>query len=261
MIAVPDALHAEMILAALNSGKAVFYEPPVAHTRELVPDIIKKLIAAPQITHADLELALVPAVIKASRLIKEKVIGNIQSASIRLLSNWGPDPDQDLNNINRLSVWYTHVLNVLLEATPKRVLIMDGYGSPGRRQCQAIGFYDYDGVWGELKVNIDSVDPLEIKIEIIGNEGDILINILTGELKLRTKVNREWETKFFPAIQPYADWPGMHESISAFLDAVESKKPSYANANTVAKLHLIGLATEESKDTGQWALVREVHDM
>jgi predicted dehydrogenase len=261
MIAVPDALHAEVIIAALNSGKAVFYEPPVGHTRELIPELIKKLVAAHQITHADLELALVPAITKASGLIKEKVIGDIQSASIRLHSNWGHDPDQNLNNINRLSVWYTHVLNVLLDATPKRVLIMDGYGSPGRRQSQTTGFFDYDGIWGELKVNIDSADPLEIKIEIIGNEGDILINLLTGELKLRTKVTREWETKYFPAIQPYADWPGMHESISAFLDALENKTPSYANAHTVAKLHLIGLATEESKDTGQWALVREIHDM
>jgi predicted dehydrogenase len=261
MIAVPDAKHAEMITAALNSGKAVFYEPPIAHTRELIPELIKKLLATSQITHADLELALVPAITKASRLIKEKVIGDIQSASIGLHSNWGPDPDQDLNNIHRLSVWYILVLNVLLDATPKRVLVMDGYGTTGRRQSQSTGFFDYDGIWGELKVNIDSADVLEIKIEIIGNEGDILINILTGELKLRTKTNREWETKYFPAIQPYADWPGMHESITAFLDAIENKKPSYANANTVATLHLIGLAAEESKDTGHWANVREIHNL
>ncbi len=48
MIAVPDSVHAEAITAALASGKAVFYEPPIAHTRELIPKIIKKLLAAPQ---------------------------------------------------------------------------------------------------------------------------------------------------------------------------------------------------------------------
>ena len=53
----------------------------------------------------------------------------------------------------------------------------------------------------------------------------------------------------------------MHESIAAFLDAVESKKPSYANADVVAKLHLIGMAAEESKDTGHWANVKELHDL
>jgi predicted dehydrogenase len=260
MIAVPDSKHAEIISAALDSGKAVFYEPPIAHTRELIPQVIKKLVAATQITHADLELALVPAVTKASQLIKEKVIGNIQSASIKLHSNWGAEPDQDINNIHRLSVWYTHVLNVLLDATPKQVLIMDGYGTPGRRQSQTTGIYDYDGVWGELKVNIDSADALSIQIELVGSEGEILINMLTGELKLRTKTNREWNIKNFPAKQPYADWPGMHESVSAFLDAIETGIPSYANAGVVANLHLTGMAAEESKDTGGWAKVREMHD-
>jgi predicted dehydrogenase len=258
MIAVPDALHAEMITAALHSGKPVFYEPPIAHTRELIPQVMKLLVSAQQITHADLELALIPVVTEAAQCIKKKTIGNVQSASIRLQSNWGPDPDQDINNINRLSVWYTHVLNVLLDATPKRVLIMDGYGTPGRLQSQSTGFYDYDGIWGELKVNIDSVETLTINIEITGSQGEILINLLTGELKLRTKKNPEYKIEYFPAIQPYADWPGMHESVTAFLDAVQSGSPSFANANVVANLHLIGMAAEESKETGTWAAVKKI---
>jgi predicted dehydrogenase len=261
MIAVPDAKHAEIITAALDSGKAVFYEPPIAHTRKLVPQVIKKLVAATQITHADLELALVPVITKASQFIKEKVIGNTQSVSIRLWSDWGPDPDQDINNIHRLSVWYTHVLNVLMDAIPARVLIMDGHGTPGRRQSQSTGFYDYEGVWGELKVNIDSTEDLAIQIEIVGSEGEMLINLLTGELKLRTKTNPGWNIRNFPAILPYADWPGMHESIKAFLDAVETGILSYANAGVVANLHLIGMAAEESKDTGSWAKVKDLHDI
>lgn len=261
MIAVPDSVHAKTITAALNSGKAVFYEPPIAHTRALIPEIIKKLLVAPQITHADLELALVPAVIRASELIKNQIIGNVQTASIRLQSNWGPDPNQDINNINRLSVWYTHVLNVLLDSSPKRVLIMDGYGINGHRQSQSAGFFDYNGIWGELKVNIDSVEELTINIEVVGDSGDIQIDILTGEIKIRTKNNPAWDIKLLPAIQPYADWPGMHESVSSFLDAVENGIPSFANANVVANLHLIGLASEESKKTGAWAKVKDIRDL
>jgi predicted dehydrogenase len=229
MVAVPDPMHAEIITTALKSDKAVFYEPPIADTRESIPEALKILVTVPQIAHADLELALVPAVAKASELIKEKIIGNLHSAGIRLQSNWGPDPDQDTCNINRLSVWYTHVLNVLLDATPERVLVMDGHGTSGRRQSQSTGFYDYNGIWGELKVNIDSAEALSINIEIIGSEGDILINLLTGELKSRTKKNPQWEIEYFPALQPYADWPGVRESVTAFLDAVESRKPGFAS--------------------------------
>jgi predicted dehydrogenase len=261
MIAVPDSIHAKAITAALASGKAVFYEPPIAHTRALIPVVIKKMLAAPQITHADLELALVPAVIKAAELIKKQIIGDIQTASIRLQSSWGADPNQDINNIGRLSVWYTHVLNVLLDSRPKRVLIMDGYGTEGRRQSQSTGFFDYDGIWGELKVNIDSAEDLKINIEVVGNKGDIQIDILSGEMKIRTKRKPEWELMSLPAIQPYADWPGVHESIAAFLDAVESDIPSFANATVVANLHLIGLASEESKETGTWAKVKDIDQL
>ncbi len=261
MIAVPDSVHAEVITAALDSGKAVFYEPPIAHTRKLIPKIIKKLLAAPQITHADLELALVPAVIKASKLIKKHIIGNVQTASIRLQSNWGADPNQDINSIARLSVWYTHVLNVLLDSSPKRVLIMDGYGTIGRRQSQSTGFFDYNGIWGELKVNIDSVEKLKINIEVVGDSGDIHIDVLTGELKIRNKKNPTWEIESLPAIQPYASWPGMHESVSAFLDSVEKGTPSYANATVVTNLNLIALASEESKETETWVVIKDINSI
>lgn len=261
MIAVPDSVHANAIIAGLDSAKAIFYEPPIAHTRALIPDVIKKLVAAPQITHADLELALVPAVGRASELIGNKIIGNTQSVSIRLHSNWGADPNQDTNNINRLSVWYVHVLNVLLNSNPERVLLLDGYGTKGQRQSQSTGIFDYNGVWGELKVNIDSIEELAINVEVVGDSGDIQIDILTGELKIRTKKDPVWESKLLPAIEPYADWPGMHESISAFLDAVDTGIPSFANANVVANLHLIGLASEESKETGGWATIKNVTEL
>ncbi|WP_108867091.1 Gfo/Idh/MocA family protein [Aquimarina aquimarini] len=261
MIAVPDEVHANAIIAGVNSAKAIFYEPPIAHTRVLIPEVLKELLAAQQITHADLELALVPAISMASELIKKQTIGNVQTASIRLQSNWGRDSNQDTNTINRLSVWYVHVLNVLLDSSPKRVLLMDGYGTQGRRQSQSTCFFDYNGVWGEFKVNIDSVEVLTIKIEVVGDNGDMHIDVLTGELKTRTKRNPIWDIRLLPAIQPYADWPGMHESISSFLDAVESGIPSYANAIEVANLQCIGLASEESKETGTWAIVKPVTEI
>ncbi len=86
MIAVPDFVHAEIISATLAANKAVFYEPPIAHTRVLLPKIIKSLLRTPLITYADLELALVPAIAKAADLIKRKVIGNVQTVSIKLQS-------------------------------------------------------------------------------------------------------------------------------------------------------------------------------
>jgi predicted dehydrogenase len=256
MIAVPDHLHALVILKAIESGKPFFYEPPIGHTRSLIPVVLKKLLDAPQITHADLELGLVPVVLKAADIVKNKTIGDIQSICISLNSSWGPEPNQDTNVINRLSLWYVHVLNIIVNKTPDRVLILDGYGTNGRRQSQSTGVFDYNGIWGELKVNIDSMDELVIAIEIVGSSGDVSIDILTGKLTLRTKENMK--TEYFPAKQPYADWPGMRESITSFLDAILTSSQSFANAKLVAELQAIGMATERSKDTGNWATVENL---
>ena len=256
MIAVPDQLHGRVILKAIESGKPFFYEPPIGHSRTMVTEVLRKLIEAPQITHADLELALIPAVTKASEMVKNKSIGDLQSVRITLNSNWGPEPNQDTNVIHRLTLWYVHVLNSILNATPTRVLIMDGNGVEGRRQSQSTGVFDYSGIWGELKVNIDSMDDLLITIEMVGSMGDVHIDLLTGKLRSRTKDKDE--IKSYPAKQPYADWPGMRESISSFLDAIETNTPSFSNALLIKELQAIGLATEESKDSGNWAEIKSL---
>ena len=205
------------------------------------------------ITHADLELGLIPAIGKAAEFTKLGAIGKVQSVEISLKSNWGPEPDKDTNTINRLSLWYVHLLNLILDDTPDRVLLLDGYGTSGRRQSQSTGIFDYNGIWGTLKVNTDSIENLAITIAIVGSLGEIHIDILTGKLVLRTKEKRE--SYDFAAKQPYADWPGMRESITHFLNAVASGQPSFANADLIATLQAIGTASEESKDTGNWAVV------
>lgn len=254
MIAVPDHLHGLLIIKAIASGKPFFYEPPIGHTRALITKVLKQLVDAPKITHADLELGLIPVVTKAADLLKQGALGDVQTVNVALRSNWGPEPHQDTNVINRLTLWYVHMLNIILDSTPNRVLINDGYGTAGRRQSQSTGIFDYQGIWGTLNVNIDSVDELVITIKIMGSQGDIFVDILTGELTFRTKTNAK--TSYFPAKQPYADWPGMRESITAFIDAVETNTPSFANAHLVAELQTIGMATEVSKDTGGWAEVK-----
>jgi predicted dehydrogenase len=102
MIAVPDFMHEQALSAALDSGVAVFYEPPVTDKRRNILPVLKSLLSAAQITFADLELGLIPAVSRAANLVKANIIGKIQTASIRLQSNWGPVPNYDLCNFNPL---------------------------------------------------------------------------------------------------------------------------------------------------------------
>ena len=261
MIAVPDAVHEEMLMAALDAGVAVCYEPPVAVKRDRIRPALARLLAAPQITHADMELGYIPAVVRSAEIIKSGVIGQPHTTSIRLQCNGGPWPDSDLCTIDHFTPWYVDVLNRILDSTPTRIVVLDGQGTPGRAQNHSIGHFDYNGTWGTFQANITSVIDVEITVEVSGEDGDLIVDLLTGEIRLRSRKNTDWVVENVLALQPHAVWPGMHECVSAFLDAIETGKPSAMNADVVARLHLIGLAAEASVDSGAWAQVERLYSL
>lgn len=258
MIAVPDPVHEQALGAALDAGVAIYYEPPVAETRRLIRPMLTRMLKAPQVTHADLEIGFMPVVVKAAERVRSGVLGRLQQASIRVESSWGAIADSDLCTINHLAPWYVDPLNRILDATPDRVLVLDGRGIPGRRQAHTFGHFDYDGIWGTFQANIDSLSTLETHIEINGDDGDMVVNIFTGEIRLRSRDTSDWSVEQVPALEPRAGWPGLHECVAAFLDTVTGGPPSSTDARVVAQLHLVGLAAEVSKDTGAWAEIEDV---
>ena len=98
-------------------------------------------------------------------------------------------------------------------------------------------------------------------MEVNGDDGDLIVDLFSGEIRLRSRKNTNWGVECVLALQPHAGWPGMHECVSAFLDAVESGQPSPVNAEVVAQLHLLGLAAETSKDSGTWAGVEGLESL
>ncbi|MFC1607641.1 Gfo/Idh/MocA family protein [Candidatus Latescibacterota bacterium] len=257
-IGVPDFLHESALRAVLDTGLPTLYEPPVSDQRDNILPMIKHLLKAPQITHANMELCYNPVVGRAADLIRINALGTMQTANIRLQSSWGPKPGFEISNINHMSSWYVDIFNRILGKTPSRVMMFDGHGVIGHRQSHSSAYYDYNGIWGHIKANIASVGELDMRVELNGDDGDIVVNIVRGELRMRTRKNPEWTVEQWPAILPYADLPGTHESITAFIDAVESGKPTAANARNVANLHLIGLAADNSRDCGTWIAVQDV---
>ena len=260
-IAVPDTFHQSTLTAAIDSGLPVLYEPPVSNKRQNILPMIKRLLDAPQITHADTELIYIPIVDRAAELIKNNALGTIQTANIYLQSSWGPKPGFEISNINHMSTWYVNIFNRILDASPSRVMMFDGHGVSGYRQSHSAAYYDYNGIWGHIKANIASIGELDLRVELNGDDGDMIMNMVTGELKIRTRNNPNWTTEMWPAIQPYAGLPGMHECISAFLDAVESGKPTDTGAFQMAQLHLTGLAADTSRDTGTWANIPDINSL
>ncbi|MDE0200699.1 MAG: Gfo/Idh/MocA family oxidoreductase [Caldilineaceae bacterium] len=281
-IAVSDTAHEEALTAALDAGVPIFYEPPLSNRRQRIPPMVTKLLHAPQVTHADLEIGFIPAFIEAARRVRNGDVGQPRTARIRLQSNWGADPTSDLSTINHLAPWYVDALNRILGATPTRVLVLEGDGLPGRAQRQCQGHFDYKGAWGTVQVNLGAVIDLETTIEVNGDEGDLVVDIFSGELRQRTRSQSDWSAQKVAESEPRAGWPGMNECVALFLDAVAGEPlaetgsqsssldalrealgtaPLPADAKSVAQLHMIGMAAEASKDSGGWAEIEEVDSL
>ena len=284
-IAVSDAAHEEALTAALDSGVPIFYEPPLASQRQRIRPMVSRLLEAPQVTHADLEIGFIPVFVEAARRVRSGLIGQVHSASVRLQSSWGADPEADLSTLNHIAPWYVDTLNRILEATPSRVLLLEGDDLPGRAQQQCQGLYDYGGVWGTVQVNLNCVVDLETTVEVNGEDGDLVVDLFSGELRQRTRSQSDWSVEKVAESEPRAGWPGMNECVTVFIDAVAGEPlretshdgvaasevdalrealgtgPMPADARSVAQLHMVGLAAEASKDNGGWAEVESIDSL
>ena len=277
--AVPDYVHEEALNAALNAGVPIFYEPPLANERQRIRPMLARLLAAPQVAHADLEIGFIPAFVEAARRVQSGILGQVRTARIHLQSNWSANPESDLCTLNHFAPWYVDPLNRILGATPTSVLVLDGDGLPGRAQRNSLGILDYGGMWGTVQLNLCSVVELETTIEASGDEGELWVDIFSGELRQRTRQQSDWSIEVVPDSEPRAGWPGMNECVTTFIDAVAGAPlletppdgpdvrtlrealgvaPLAADAPAVAQLHLVGLAAEASKDSGGWAEIEEI---
>lgn len=255
MIAVPDSAHESTLLAALEAQIPVFYEPPVSHRRDRVPAALRRLLTVPALTQADLELRFVPVVQRARQIVRAGHIGTPRQMHVQLNAGWGVSTDVGLCTAHILAPWYVDVLNHVLNRQPNRILVMDSGDGLGRMQSQTLTCLDYGVMWATLRANLNSVAQVETFIEVNGDDGDVNVDLFAGTLRVRTRNGRSWSHERLPAQQPHAGWPGMHECVSAFLDAVQNDQPAPVTAREVTSLHLLGLAAEQSKDRGGWAVV------
>jgi len=253
MIAVTEDQHAVTIGAALASGLPVFYEPPLSNRRDQLHSEIERLSSARQITHADLELSYLPIVDHAAAMISAGAIGMPHGASVAMTSGWGPVPGSDVSLALQLIPWYLDPLNRVLGQTPNRVLVQDGAGVAGRMQSQTLVQLDYEGIRGTFDTNIQSVGELGAHITVHGSDGDLEADLFRGELRTRSRQTPEWQRASHPAEQPHAGWPGMHESIAAFVAAIGTGDETRTGSATAVNLQLTGLAAEASIDSGTWA--------
>ena len=261
MMAIPDGIHEAAMNAVLDAGVAAYYEPPLAGSPEGIRRMLKRLASAGQVTHGDLEIGYASVILRAAELVRQGAIGVPQTVHLKLRSNWAGFGGPDLCLAHHLGPWYVDGLNSIIGRSPGRVLVMDGHGQPGRRQFHSLAHFDYDGLWGTIHLNIDSVDTLETTIEVTGDDGDLSVDYFRNTIRLRSKSNTDDGVETIhvePALPVVGGWPGEAESVAEFLDAVEKGTPNRTGGAMAAQLYLTGLAIERSKETGGWVDIEEV---
>ena len=263
MMAIPDAIHEAAMNAVLDAGVAAYYEPPLAGSPDGIRRMLKRLVAAGQVTHGDLEIGYASVVLRAAELLRQGAIGVPQTVHLKLRSNWAGFGGPDLCLAHHLGPWYVDGLNTIIGRPPGRVFVMDGHGQPGRRQFHSLVQFDYGGIWGTIHLNIDSVDTLETTIEVTGDGGDLSVDYFRNTIRLRTKSGADTDTDgetihVAPEMPVVGGWPGEAESVAEFLDAVEKGTPNRTNGRMAAQLYLTGLAIERSKDAVGWVEIEEV---
>ena len=262
LMSLPEAVHEEALLAAVDSGIPFFYEPPVSHRRDRILPVLCRLLGASQVNQADLELRFIPVVAAAAQRLAEGAIGEPQTTRIRMNGNWNARPGAGLSLPHVLAPWYVDVLDAILDSHPQRVLVQDGRGTEGRMQAYALTQLDYGGVWGTFQANISCVQGPETWVEVQGRDGDLFADLFTGELRLRSRSLPEWQVdRVVSALRPFAGWPGLQECLADFLNQLMGQPSSGVPAEDMVRLHCLGLAAEESIDTLSWAPVRSMDEL
>lgn len=91
VIATPSALHAEHCLKALEKGKAVFCQKPLARTREETEKVVSAAKAADRLLSVDFSYRYLAGLDKLRQMISAGDLGEIFAADLVFHNAYGPD--------------------------------------------------------------------------------------------------------------------------------------------------------------------------
>ncbi|HWV36001.1 MAG TPA: Gfo/Idh/MocA family oxidoreductase [Thermomicrobiales bacterium] len=96
-VVTPGYLHHDVVIAALESGKHVYCEKPLANTLPEAADMVRAWRKAGTISMVNFNYRRVPAVQLAKRLIEQGRLGDIRHIRAVYLQDWLLDPSAPLS--------------------------------------------------------------------------------------------------------------------------------------------------------------------
>ncbi len=242
MIALPNALHVEVLLAAAKSNKHIFFEPPIATDPETAKHVLDALEQCSGIVQVDLELRYLPVLEAIHAQISGGILGLPRTAKIRLWCNWGYAGGQWFEEVQRQSVfhwlghWYLDVLDVIFGEAATRAGVLGGHASNGTLMDHGWASLEYPGgLLGQFEFNLTLPQGTVIELDISCANGELWADLKTGKWKWRGE-DGSWQQEYTPASKPVCGFEGMRESMNGFVVAVRTGQPSHAGLEVAGRV-------------------------
>ena len=216
-VCTPNALHEEMVIAALEAGKHVYIDKPLAVTAQSARRIAEVAEQAPGFTRMVFNNRYMPATLRARQLMEEGRIGRVLTFSARYLHSGSIDPEKTVGWKQGLEGGVlldmgSHALDLLtwLVGYPRRVL------------CKSFTLYPERPAPGGGRTRALSEDHVQMLLELEGGavgsvEASKIATGASDELLLEIRGDRgalKWNSMdpnyldFYDNTLPEADYGG-----------------------------------------------------
>ncbi|MCC6178032.1 MAG: Gfo/Idh/MocA family oxidoreductase [Chloroflexi bacterium] len=252
-IALPHNDHVTATVAALQAGKAVMLEKPMAPTREDCDVIVRAVAETGQPLMVAHPYRFMSAYCEARRLIDEGAIGRPVVGSTAMVKDWTYEQREPWHLANGGGMWLTNGCHLvdrlcyLLGGLPRDVRAMVGtYFHPQEADDVGVGLLSFDnGAIGTIRAIGYRVGADDHATEIQGDAGALRVSHRDGVFLGKRGV---WEPVFAGPSPLRSALQGEWEALLAH---VRGEGPSPVTAEYGRAIVTAVLAGVESSATGQ----------
>ncbi|CDG64467.1 MAG: UDP-N-acetylglucosamine 3-dehydrogenase [Methanobacterium sp.] len=239
-VCVPTTYHYEVVMSAIEQGKHVLVEKPIAFTLKEAKDMVKAArkqgvkLATGHVERFN------PAVLEAKKLLREKLIGEVVSVSAKRV---GPFPPRikDVGVTIDLAIHEVDVMAYLMDSPVSKV-----YAHVGSRleKCEyedhaEIMMEFYNNAIGMLEVNW--LTPYKKRqLEVTGTDGIISLDYIDQTVEIFGKNARNVRV---PHREP------LMEELNSFLNAILlDEKPKITGEDGIHALKTVLASMKSAKE-------------
>lgn len=237
VVTTPNHTHAEIAKAALERGKHVFCEKPLAIKVSDCDMLLETAEKAGKILQVGLELRYAPMFVKMKEMIEDGEIGKPCLSSCNLSrgwlhSMWREDTQLTGGIFLELGCHYLDLFGYLLSSQASCIAGFGGKMDKHSDIDHAFVIIDYEnGTKASMRLNMLSPYDVTTTVDVVGTTGKIEVDLQNKELTLWKDNSPEYKLSFrFGCDEKEYGFSGTYRQHIDFIDCVRNGKTPKASA-------------------------------